>query len=129
MIFLAILLKSITTLYSSAYRVEKTLEILTNFIKTVGIAVGVLIVTGAIMAIGLGFKQGAPDIYMIVHYKEGIWTIMATLFYLLHKRVKKSSNLDEENFEPFIKFVKRVVYASIVLGITAVYFGIKLRGF
>jgi hypothetical protein len=66
---------------------------------------------------------------MIVHYKEGIWTVMTILFYMLHKRVKKYNSSDNQGIDELLAFTKKIVYASIALGLLAIYFGIKLRGF
>jgi uncharacterized membrane protein len=129
MMFLSLVISVVTSGETTTYRVEQSLEILKKYINSAKYAVGILIATGGIMAIGLGFRQGDPDLYMIVHFKEGIWTIMSILFYLLYRKVKNYSMYDEENFKAFISYIKKILYVSVLFGVVAIYFGIKLRGF
>lgn len=95
---------------------------------------GIIIVTSLFMHLGLGFKNGNPTTYVMVHTKEALWTFIAFNFtYMYFKYVKAQKGLDEENYieveENVILMVRYLIPLNLVLAIISVYFGVALRGF
>ncbi len=95
---------------------------------------GVIIVTSLFMHLGLGFKNGNPATYVMVHTKEALWTfIVFNFIYMYFKYVQAKKGLDAENYieveENVILMVKYIVPLNLVLSLVSVYFGVVLRGF
>ena len=95
---------------------------------------GVIIVTSLFMHLGLGFKNGNPATYVMVHTKEALWTFIAFNFgymYIKYRNAKKG--FEEENYieveENVILVVKYLIPLNFVLAIISVYFGVVLRGY
>ncbi len=109
-----------------------TLEILKRFFNIVIPFIVLIIITAVLMAIGMGFK-GTP-LYMSVHIKEAIWTIMTLNFifiYIKRNRAEKafiSGDLAKSK-EELSLLPKYLIPINIILGLFALYLGITLRGF
>lgn len=113
-------------------RVNITLSTLKTFFNIVIPTILLLVLTAVIMAVGMGFK-GTP-LYMVVHIKEGIWTVMTLIFIAIYikrnraERAFKSGDLELAKRELAI-LPKYLLPINIILGFVALYFGITLRGF
>jgi len=113
-------------------RMARTLEIMQRLFMIVLPFIVILIVTGVIMAIGMGFK-GTP-LYGMVHVKEAIWTIMTINYSLMFIKRNRAERLfisgdlagAKETLSPISNFMLPL---NIVLGIVALAVGITLRGF
>ena len=113
-------------------RMARTLEIMQRLFMIVLPFIVILIVTGGIMAIGMGFK-GTP-LYGMVHVKEAIWTIMTINYSLMFIKRNRAERLfisgdlagAKETLSPISNFMLPL---NIVLGIVALAVGITLRGF
>ena len=115
-------------------RLARTLEILKNFFALVIPLIVILIITAATMAIGLGFKHGDPALYMVVHVKEGIWTLMVVVFTIIYIKRNKAEKLfisgDLEASAQMLKPISSyLIPINIAFGMAALYFGGILRGF
>jgi len=94
----------------------------------------VIIVTSVFMHIGLGFRNGNPTTYVMVHTKEALWTFIAFNFiYMYFKYLRAKKGLAEENYieveENVILMVRYLIPLNLLLGIISVYFGVILRGY
>lgn len=94
----------------------------------------IIILSSLFMHLGMGFKNGNPATYVMVHTKEALWTFIVFNFmymYLKYRKAKKG--LDSENYieveENVILMVKYIVPLNLVLALVSVYFGVVLRGF
>ena len=113
-------------------RMARTLEIMQRLFMIVLPFIVILIITGGIMAIGMGFK-GTP-LYGMVHLKEAIWTIMTINYSLMFVRRNKAERLfisgdlagAKELLLPIPNFMLPL---NIALGVVALAVGITLRGF
>ena len=113
-------------------RMARTLEIMQRLFMIVLPFIVILIITGGIMAIGMGFK-GTP-LYGMVHLKEAIWTIMTINYSLMFIRRNKAERLfisgdlagAKELLLPIPNFMLPL---NIALGVVALAVGITLRGF
>ncbi len=115
-------------------RLARTLEILKNFFSLVIPLIVVLIATAGTMAIGLGFKHGDPSLYMVVHVKEGIWTLMVVIFAIIYIKRNKAEKLfisgDIDGAGEILKPISTyLIPINIAFGMAALYFGGVLRGF
>lgn len=113
-------------------KLARTLEILKRFFNIVIPAIVLLIITAVFMAIGMGFK-GTP-LYMVVHFKEAIWTIMTIIFtiiYIKRNRAERAFIAGDlaKTKDELALLPKYLIPANIILGLIALYFGITLRGF
>jgi len=113
-------------------RMARTLEIMKRLFMIVLPFIVILIITGGIMAIGMGFK-GTP-LYGMVHVKEAIWTIMTINYSLMFIKRNKAERLfvsgdlagAKEQLSPIPNFMLPL---NIALGVVALAVGITLRGF
>lgn len=115
-------------------RLSRKLEILYKFFNIVIIFIVILVATALFMAIGLGLKQSHPELYMIVHIKEAIWTIMTAVFSWIYILRNKAERLfvsgDHGGAKQKLQFISQYLLPlNILLGLLAVYLGITLRGF
>jgi len=113
-------------------RLARTLEIMHRLFMIVMPFIIVLLVTGGMMAIGMGFK-GTP-LYGMVHVKEAIWTIMTINYTWMFIKRNKAERLfvagdlagAKAVLAPIPNFMLPL---NIALGIVALAVGITLRGF
>jgi len=113
-------------------KLGKTLQIMGRLFNLVIPFIIILIITAALMAIGLGFK--GTDLYWLVHAKEGIWTIMTVNFiYMYIKRNKAQKLFDSGDLAQAKMSVSNIpnllLPINIVLGVIAIFAGVTLRGF
>ena len=113
-------------------KLGKTLQIVGQLFNLVIPFIIILIITAALMAIGLGFK--GTDLYWLVHAKEGIWTIMTVNFiYMYIKRNKAQKLFDSGDLAQAKMSVSNIpnllLPINIVLGVIAIFAGVTLRGF
>jgi uncharacterized membrane protein len=128
-IYLYHILKGIYAIENFETKKSMTNISLDKFMKPSIASIVLLIITAGIMAIGLGFRQGDPALYAIVHIKEGLWTLITILFYILYRFVKNSEINSNEEYEIFFEKLKKVLFAIAIFGSVAIYLGVKLRGF
>jgi len=106
----------------------------------------IIIITAIFLSVGLGFRVAAVDpsgeiisqsaysIYQIVHVKEVIWMVMTANFtYMYTRRYKAQKLFDKNNIsgaKEMLSIIPKILLPiNIILGITALWFGITLRGF
>ena len=110
-------------------KLEKTLAIIGSFFYIVIPFILILIITAIIMSMGMQLENK-----MIVHAKEGIWTIMALNFALMYFKRKKAQKFFDNNQLADAKLTlalipKVLLPLNIILGLIALILGVTLRGF
>lgn len=113
-------------------RLARTLEITQRLFNLVMPFVAILLITGGLMAVGMGFK-GTP-MYGYVHLKEAIWTVMAINYVWMVLKRNKAQRLylsgDLAGAKATLSPIPNVMLPiNVVLGVTALAVGITLRGF
>ncbi|RUM45629.1 MAG: hypothetical protein DSY46_02335 [Hydrogenimonas sp.] len=113
-------------------RLARTLEIMHRLFMIVMPFIIVLLVTGGMMAIGMGFK-GTP-LYGMVHVKEAIWTIMTINYTWMFIKRNKAERLfvagDLAGAKAVLAPIPNVMLPlNIALGVVALAVGVTLRGF
>ena len=109
-------------------KLDKTLQIVGKLFHIVLPFIFIGLITALIMLIGAGFSG------WIVHLKESIWTIMTLNFiYMYIKRYKAHKLFDQGNLagaKAMLSILPTVLLPiNIVLGLTAILFGVILRGY
>ncbi len=94
----------------------------------------VIVVTSVFMNLGLGFKNGNPTTYVMIHTKEALWTFIVFNFvYMYFKYLKAKKGFETENYieveENMILMVRYLIPMNLVLSLISVYFGVILRGY
>lgn len=112
-------------------KLGKTLQIVGRLFNLVIPFIIILIITAAIMAVGLGFK--GTDLYWLIHVKEVIWTVMAANFiYMYIKRSKAQKMFNTGDLKgakmSVSKLPNLLLPINIVLGLLAIFAGVTLRG-
>jgi uncharacterized membrane protein len=115
-------------------KLNRTLQILKRFYLLVAPFTFLSILTATILAVGLGFKHGDPFLYEMVHVKEGIWTVMFVNFVVMMVRRGRAEKFlkigDVESCKKQLAIVpKYLLPINILLGVSALYLGVMLRGF
>jgi hypothetical protein len=92
-----------------------------------------LAITGIFMNLGHDFRHSLPSLYMLVHIKEAVWTLMAINFVYIYRKRNSAerefvSGDDEGSAESIFTISNYLLPLNIFLGFVAVYFGIILRG-
>jgi len=113
-------------------RLARTLEIMHRLFMIVMPFIIVLLVTGGMMAIGMGFK-GTP-LYGMVHVKEAIWTIMTINYTWMFIKRNKAERLfvagDLAGAKAVLAPIPNIMLPlNIALGVIALAVGVTLRGF
>lgn len=113
-------------------KLARTLENLKRFFNLIIPCIIILLISAAILAIGLGFK-GTP-LYAIVHVKEAIWTLMSLVFVYIYIKRNKAEKLFLQNDLKAAKIqleaiAKYFIPLNIILGLSQILLGIVLRGF
>lgn len=113
-------------------KLGKTLMIMGRLFNLVIPFIIILMATAIIMIIGLQFKGG--ELYNIVLFKEGIWTVMTLNFiYMYMKRLKAETLFNGGSLAQakaqVAKIPNLLLPLNIFLGIIALYLGVILRGF
>ncbi len=122
---------SMQSIQEPKLRLEKTLENLKNFFHMVIPTILTLLITAIIMILALGFEKSS--LYSIAMTKEIIWTIMAIVFITIYiRRNKASKYFKKGDFEAckktLLPIAKYYIPLNIILGLTAIYLGVVLRG-
>ena len=109
-------------------KLGKTLQIVGKLFHIVLPFIFISLTTALIMLIGAGFSG------WIVHIKETIWTIMTLNFiYMYIKRYKAMKLFNKGDLASAKKSVSILptvlLPINIILGLTAIFFGVVLRGF
>ena len=113
-------------------RLARTLEITQRLFNLVMPFIALLLITGTLMAVGMGFK-GTP-LYGFIHLKEAIWTIMTLNYAWMYIKRNRAQRLfvagDLAGAKAALSPVPKVMLPiNIVLGVVALAVGITLRGF
>lgn len=116
---------SVQTIQEPSVKLHTTLLNLKYFFTMVMVCIVMLLITAIIMAQALSLDSG------IIHYKEAIWTSMTLIFvFVVIKRNKAESYFKNNDFknakaqlEPIANYL---IPTNIILGITALFFGIIL---
>ena len=113
-------------------RLARTLEIMRRFFMIVLPFIVILIITGVIMAIGMGFKE--TPLYGMIHLKEAIWTVMVINYLLMFTKRNKAERLfisgDIAGTKELLASIPNFMLPlNIILGIVALAVGVTLRGF
>ena len=114
-------------------RLSRSLEIMQRSFNFSMIFMILIIITGTFMSPGMGFKYSLPSLYMLIHVKEAIWTLMALNFiyiYIKRNNAQKQfiSGKDENANESIFIINNYLLPLNIFLGFVAIYFGVVLRG-
>ncbi len=123
---------SLQTIESPQIKLGKTLEIMKRLLNMVIPMIIALIVTAVLLAIGEGLKE--TELYTIVLIKEGIWTLMTIIFIFIYiKRHQAEKLFKQREFaqaKEQVKYIPNILLPiNIILGLTALYLGVALRGF
>lgn len=123
---------SMQNIEEARVRLARTLEIMQRLFNLVIPFIILLILSGGLMAIGMGFK-GTP-LYGLVHAKEAIWTIMTVNFIYMYRRRSRAERLfvsgDLAGAKALLAIIpKALLPLNILLGILALAAGVTLRGF
>jgi uncharacterized membrane protein len=113
-------------------KLGKTLQIVGRLFNLVIPFIIILIITAALMAVGLGFK--GTDLYWLVHVKEVIWTIMTINYIYMNIKRKRAQMLfdsgDLAGGKMNVSNLPNLLLPiNIVLGVIAIFSGVTLRGF
>lgn len=113
-------------------KLGRTLENLKRFFNLVIPVILVLLFTAIVMILGLELKKGS--LYHLTILKETIWAIMTLIFIFIYIRRNQAQELfnqdiiieAKEKLEPIANYF---IPINIILGITAIFLGVTLRGF
>ncbi|MDD2384910.1 MAG: hypothetical protein PHN18_12020 [Sulfurospirillaceae bacterium] len=94
----------------------------------------IIVLTSIFMNLGLGFKNGNPATYVMVHTKEALWTFITFNFvYMYFKYLQAKKGFDVENYieveENMVLMVRYLIPLNLILAMISVYFGVILRGY
>ena len=128
-----IVLPVMATLQDTKRRLSRILQIMQRLLNFVIIFIVLLAVTGAFMNLGHDFRHSAPSLYMLIHIKEAVWTLMFINFiyiYIKRNSAEKEflSGDDEGTAESIFTISNYLLPLNIFLGFVSVYFGVILRG-
>lgn len=115
-------------------RLSRTLEVMQRLLNFAMIFMILLAVTGTFMSLGLDFKHSSPSLYILIHIKEAVWTLMALNFiYIYRKRNSAGRQFLKGDLESCAESIFTIsnylLPLNIFLGFVAIYFGVILRGF
>ena len=110
-------------------KLEKTLLIMGRFFNIVMPFIIILLLSAVIMSMGIQFETK-----MLVHAKEGIWTVMALNFAFMYFKRRKAQKFFDNNQLADARLTlalipKVLLPLNIILGVVALIFGVSLRGF
>lgn len=121
-------------IHDEKIRCYSAIKIMRRYILFLAPVMIFIVGTSLFMHIGLGFKNGSPLTYTMVHIKEALWTFIAFNFvYMYFKYLRAKKGLAEENYieveENVILMTKYLIPLNLILAIISVYFGVILRGY
>jgi len=114
-------------------KLSRSLEIMQRSFNFSMIFMILIVITGTFMSLGMDFKHSLPSLYMLVHIKEAIWTLMALNFiyiYIKRNNAQKQfiSGKDENASDSIFIINNYLLPLNIFLGFVAIYFGVILNG-
>jgi len=123
---------SLQTIESPQIKLGKTLEIMKRLLNMVIPMIIALIITAVLLSVGEGLKE--TELYTTVLIKEGIWTLMTIIFTFIYiKRHQAEKLFKQRDFAEAKEKLKHIpnllLPINILLGLTALYLGVELRGF
>ncbi len=124
---------SLPVINEKAQRLEFVIGVLNRFFLMVSPSIALLGLTGIVMMLGAGFK-GAPDLYVLVHIKTQIWTVMTIIYGVIYFRFNKAKKFfNAGELEVSAKYLaplaKILIPTNIFLGLIALMLGVILRGY
>jgi len=124
---------AIATIQDTKLKLSRILQILQRLFNFVMICIIVLAITGVFMNLGHDFRHSAPSLYILIHIKEAIWTLMVINFIYIYKKRNKAereflSGDNESTAENIFIISNYLLPLNIFLGFVTIYFGIILRG-
>ena len=112
-----------------AVRMSRSINITKNLFNIVIPMIVILVATGVVMIYGFGHKGD-----VLIHTKEGIWSVMLINFIAMYLRVNKADKLMRDKDDKLAEAKKQIDIVSkymlpinIVLGIVAIYLGASLH--
>ncbi|MGE4399617.1 MAG: hypothetical protein AB7D29_08870 [Campylobacterales bacterium] len=124
---------SLSIIDEKAQRLEFVIGVLNRFFLMISPSIVILGLTGIVMMLGLGFKS-VPDLYVLVHVKTQIWTVMAIIYGVIYYRfVKAKKFFNDGELDIAAKYLaplsKILIPSNIFLGLIALMLGVVLRGY
>ncbi len=121
------------TIQDVKLRLSRILQIMQRLLNFVMLFIVILAITGVFMNLGHDFRHSSPSLYMLIHIKEAIWTLMGINFiYIYRKRNAAEREFlggdNEGAAESIFTISNYLLPLNIFLGFVAIYFGIILRG-
>ncbi len=121
------------TIQDVKLRLSRILQIMQRLLNFAMIFMILLAITGALINLGQDFRRSAPALYMLIHIKEAVWTIMAINFIYIYRKRNSAereflSGDTESTTESLFAINNYLLPLNIFLGFVAVYFGVILRG-
>ncbi|WP_200763366.1 hypothetical protein [Nitrosophilus alvini] len=123
---------ALQNIQDSRIRLARTLEIVYRLFMLVMPFLVIIVFTGVVMSIGMGFKN--TDFGYLTHVKEGIWTVMAlnygSMFYIRKRAEQFFIAGNHEKTKSLMQILsKYMLPVNIILGLIAIFLGTVLRGF
>jgi uncharacterized membrane protein len=114
-------------------RLSRILEVMQRLLNFAMIFMILLAITGTFMSLGLDFKHSSPSLYILIHIKEAVWTLMTLNFiYIYRKRNSAQRQFLKGDLESCSESIFTIsnylLPLNIFLGFVAIYFGVILRG-
>ena len=114
-------------------RLAKTLEIMQRLLNFAMIFMILLAITGTFMSLGFDFRHSSPSLYILIHIKEAVWTLMALNFIYIYRKRNAAQRQFlkgdlETTTESIFTISNYLLPLNIFLGFVAIYFGVILRG-
>ncbi len=111
-------------------RLGRTLAIMKQFFNIVIPFILILLLTAVVMILALK----SDDTTMLMHLKEGVWTIMTVNFIAMYIKRQKAQKLFDtgelsQAKEMLSMLPKLMLPVNIILGLIALWLGVSLRGF
>ena len=124
---------SVAKIQDVKLRLSRTLEIMQRLLNFAMLFMMLLAITGTFMSLGVDFKHSSPSLYILVHIKEAVWTLMALNFIYIYRKRNSAerqfvSGDDGSAAESIFTISKYLLPLNIFLGFVAIYFGVILRG-
>ncbi len=114
-------------------KLSRTLEIMQRLLNFAMIFMILIAITGTFMSLGLDFRHSTPSLYILVHIKEAVWTLMALNFIYIYRKRNSAQRQFlkgdlESSAESIFTISNYLLPLNIFLGFVAIYFGVILRG-
>ena len=120
------------TIEERELRLGKNLQITGRLFNLVMPFILLILLTGLVMAVAMEGHRGEHR--TLFYAKEGIWTLMALNYlFMYQRRLRAWKRFQRGDFPGAVALVARIPHLllplNIVLGITALWLGVSLRGY